>query len=170
MGFLLAREFFVNMGFFVGHVVMGHGIFFVFFVFLVGHEIIIIFFLNMGLLSPWNFLTSWWWAKSLFCRTSRVEVALKCWKVYGENCLLTLGTLSMSRNFFWGFIESGNSWVQGSPVAPCFVRMILGYHIHFPFFRHWRSNFDTLWLLCHHQLEIGWWKNQGQWFPYSKGD
>ena len=39
MGFLLAREFFVNMGFFVGHVVMGHGIFFVFFVFLAGHEI-----------------------------------------------------------------------------------------------------------------------------------
>ena len=56
MGFLLAMEFFVNMGFFVGHVVMGHGIFFVFFVFLVGHEIF--FFLNMGLLLPWNFLTS----------------------------------------------------------------------------------------------------------------
>ena len=170
MGFLLAMEFFVNMGFFVGHVVMGHGIFFVFFVFLVGHEIIIIFFLNMGLLLAWNFLTSWWWAKSLFCRTSRVEVALKCWKVYGENCLLTLGTLSMSRNFFRGFIESGNSWVQGSPVAPCFFRMIWGYHIYFPFFGHWQSNFDTLWLFCHHQLEIGWWKNQGQWFPYSKGD
>ena len=165
MGFLLAREFFVNIGFFVGHVVMGHGIF----VFLVGHEIFF-FFLNMGLLSPWNFLTSWWWAKSLFCRTSRVEVALKCWKVYGENCLLTLGTLSMTRNFFRGFIELGNSWVQGSLVAPCFVRMILGYHIYFPFFGHWRSNFDTLWLFCHHQLEIGWRKNQGQWFPYSKGD
>ena len=40
MGFLLAREFFVNIGFFVGHVVMGHGIF----VFLVGHEIFFFFF------------------------------------------------------------------------------------------------------------------------------
>ena len=48
MGFLLAREFFVNMGFFVGHVVMGHGIFFVFFVFLVGHEIFFFFFFEHG--------------------------------------------------------------------------------------------------------------------------
>ena len=64
---------------------------------------------------------------TLFCRTSRIEVASKCWKAYRRYCLKILRTSLMKRlpEFFPCFIELGYSWVQGSLVTPCFVRAVL---------------------------------------------
>ena len=141
----------------VGHVICGHGK-----IFVVGHVIC-----GHGKF----FWTCNIWS-NFVCRTSRAKGAFKCWKAYGKYCLWILRTSLMkpASNFFPSFTELGMSWVQGSPVTPCFVKTVLGYHVHIPFSGHWWSDANTLRLLHHHLLEIGQWKNQDQWFTCFKRD
>ena len=109
---------------------------------------------------------------TLFCKTSRVEVASKCWKAHGRYCLQTLRTSSMkqasriSSKLYWIMIPMSTRISNYSLLC----QSDLGHYLHFQFSRHWWGDVDTLWILSDYWLKVGWWKNQSQWFPHFKRD
>ena len=75
---------------------------------------------------------------TLFCKTSRVEVASKCWKAHGRYCLQTLRTSSMkqasriSSKLYWIMIPMSTRISNYSLLCQSDLR----HYLHFQFSRH----------------------------------